>query len=95
MTHSEWIDVGSKLFGPDTADWRFLCPSCQLEQGRAEFAALGMPDKFIDRILAYSCVRRWTDQTCLHKGGGPILILVVNRPTFDFYHAPDPDPLAR
>lgn len=28
MTKQEWQAKGEKLFGPNTMDWRFVCPAC-------------------------------------------------------------------
>jgi hypothetical protein len=98
ITLADWTSLGSKLFGPYSADWRFVCPSCQMEQGRADFRALGMADSMIDNLLAYSCVRRWTDQGCLHTEGGPVRLRVdvqCLRPTFEFIHENDHYPLPR
>jgi hypothetical protein len=88
VTLEEWTKLGSKLFGPDSADWLFECPSCCRVQSRADFRALGMADPMIDNLLAYSCVQRWLNQSCLHTGGGPVPLLISpgeTRPTFEFH----------
>ncbi len=28
MTKAEWMAEGTRLFGPNTDKWRFVCPSC-------------------------------------------------------------------
>lgn len=83
-----WQNVGIQLFGNDPNQWQFVCPDCALVQKPQDFLDLGMPQKMVDGICAFSCIRRWTDQGCLSKGQGQTFIVITPcekpRPTFDW-----------
>jgi len=85
---SAWQDVGRKLFGPDSNQWQFVCPDCGHVQKPQDFLDLGMSQKMVDTIVAYSCIKRWVDQSCMSAGSGPVQLTISEsdpiRPTFDW-----------
>tara|TARA_R110000737_G_scaffold47134_7_gene67092 strand:+ start:10078 stop:10356 length:279 start_codon:yes stop_codon:yes gene_type:complete len=85
---ADWQADGLRLFGDDPNQWEFVCPACKLVQKPADFLALGMPQKMVDTLSAFSCIRRWADQGCMFAGQGPIMVHITDqeppRPTFDW-----------
>ena len=83
-----WQAMGRKLFGEDPNQWEFICPDCGHVQKPQDFLDLGMPQKMVDTIAAFSCIRRWGDQLCMSKRSGPVQIIITPgedpRPTFDW-----------
>jgi hypothetical protein len=64
VTIEEWHAEGRARFGDDVNNWRFVCPSCGFVQTRRDFLAYGVPERDVDRRLAFSCVGRSVLQTC-------------------------------
>lgn len=83
-----WQAEGLDLFGDDPNQWQFVCPDCGQVQKPQDFLDLGMPQKMVDTIAAFACIRRWTDQVCMSKRHGPTMIIITlcepARPTFDW-----------
>tara|TARA_R110000796_G_scaffold41179_1_gene101903 strand:+ start:6367 stop:6615 length:249 start_codon:yes stop_codon:yes gene_type:complete len=77
--------MGLEMFGNDPNQWEFVCPSCGHVQSCQDFLDLGLWQRQVDRHAGYACIRRWTDQQCLHVGGPMIVHITDNeppRPTF-------------
>lgn len=79
ITVEQWREEGTKLFGPDEMQWRFVCPSCGHIASPKDWKAAGAPEN----AVAFSCVGRWTgsktticqkpgpgDVGCNYAGGG-------------------------
>ena len=88
MSLVAWQNIGLTLFGEDTNQWEFVCPDCGHVQKPQDFLDLGLNQRTVDTIASHACIRRWTDQSCMSKGQGPIAILITTsepmRPTFDW-----------
>tara|TARA_R110000796_G_scaffold120296_1_gene234444 strand:- start:1518 stop:1769 length:252 start_codon:yes stop_codon:yes gene_type:complete len=80
--------MGHQLFGDDPNQWEFVCPDCGLVQKPQDFLDLGLHQRQVDTIAAFSCIRRWTDQGCMSKSAGQTMITITPcepaRPTFDW-----------
>ena len=87
ITLKEWQAQGIALFGDDPDKFTFVCPECGLTQSYQDFLDLGLWAKQVDMHAGYACIRRWTDQKCLHVGG-PVLVHITDteppRPTFEW-----------
>jgi hypothetical protein len=77
MTHAEWIEKGTELFGNDQMQWQFVCPSCGHVASIQDWKNAGA------RITqaAFSCVGRFMSSPkslgqkpgpCDYAGGGLI-----------------------
>jgi len=60
-THEEWLDEAERRFGDDPRDWLFVCPRCKTEQCAWDFYEAGVKGSTIDKVLAFSCIGRFTD----------------------------------
>ncbi len=92
MNLPDWQARAIELFGKDPNDWRFVCPACGKVQGRHDFLDLGMSDQQTENSLAYACVMRWIDQSCMFAAEGPVTLYVTPeepRPTFEFHEETD------
>jgi hypothetical protein len=67
LTHEEWVAEGTRLFGPDTMQWRFVCPVCGYIATGNEWLAAGAPAG----AIGFSCVGRWTGGRGAFEGNGP------------------------
>ncbi len=70
----DWQAEGRELFGPETRDWKFVCPNCGTVQDMTSFANLGLHPRQIKLIVGFSCVRIWTDKGCFSVGEGPTIL---------------------
>ena len=77
MTYEEWMAEGTKRFGSDQMDWRFVCPSCGHVATAHDYKAAGARES----TVAFSCVGRWIEGSrsafedkgtgpCTYAGGG-------------------------
>lgn len=69
-SHEEWLKEGKQLFGEDTIQWVFVCPSCGHVTKVEDWKEAGAPEE----AVAFSCVGRWqgADGTnTFKKSGGP------------------------
>ncbi len=55
ITHAEWLVEAEQLFGPDSSQWRFVCPVCSHVATVADWQAAGAPEGGVE----FSCVGRW------------------------------------
>ena len=55
LTLQEWEAEGTRRFGPDKMDWRFVCPCCGFVASARDYHVAGAPDT----AVAFSCVGRW------------------------------------
>lgn len=55
ITHAEWVAEGRRLFGEDTMQWRFVCPSCWHIASVADWKEAGAPEG----AVAFDCVGRY------------------------------------
>lgn len=66
-----WFAEGTRRFGPDIDNWRFVCPVCAHVASVADWRAAGAGEG----AIAYSCIGRWlgVDQKTAFcaKGMGP------------------------
>ncbi len=71
MTEAEWRKEGERRFGPDQAEWKFVCPACGHVAAVKDWKEQG--------AVAYSCVGRWQPDAknmgvrpgpCSYAGGG-------------------------
>jgi len=88
MKLADWQELGCLLFGRDPNQWQFVCPDCGQVQKGQDFLDLGLPQRQVDIICSYACIRRWTDQKCMSAGRGPVVMVITpeepTRPTFSF-----------
>lgn len=56
MGHKEWHDLGVKLYGTNTKDWKYKCVSCGNEQTGHDFDGLDLDWK---TVVFFSCLGRW------------------------------------
>lgn len=56
LTYDAWVAEGEALFGPNRADWCFLCPCCGRAQNARTFLAHGVDPK---GKVFQSCVGRF------------------------------------
>lgn len=76
MTHSEWLAEGTRRFGEDKMQWRFVCPSCGYVARVQDWRSAGATEGQV----AYSCIGRalgsakelgdTTGGPCNYAGGG-------------------------
>lgn len=89
LTMEAWQAMGLQLYGDDPNQWEFVCPECGLVQKGQDFLDMGMKQPMVDTILAYSCIQRWKDQSCMSSGKGPMVLYITEhepvRPSFDFH----------
>ncbi len=55
MTHAEWLAEATRLFGPDSMQWRFVCPVCGHVASTQDYKDAGAPSD----VVGFSCVGRW------------------------------------
>lgn len=69
MTHAEWKAEAVRRFGPDSNEWRFVCPCCGHVASVKDWRAAGAKDGEI----AFSCIgrRAATAREAFDKGKGP------------------------
>ena len=69
ITFEEWVDEGTKLYGPDRATWKFKCPACGHVATGKEYLAAGATVGHI----GFSCIGRFTNlpRDAFGKGQGP------------------------
>ena len=70
MTYEEWKAEGTKRFGGDMLQWRFVCPSCGHVAKVDDWKQAGAPEG----AVAFSCVGRWRggdDKKSFRNNGGP------------------------
>lgn len=77
MTYAEWKAEGTRRFGKDMTQWRFVCPSCGVTTAVHEWLAVNERE-----AIAFNCIGRATGskQTilprppaqgpCNYTGGG-------------------------
>ncbi len=58
---ADWMAEGSKLFGTDPRDWRFVCPNCNHVQTIGDFIELRRAGIDIKdaQVATYSCIGRY------------------------------------
>lgn len=69
-SYAEWLADGEKLFGKDTFEWKFKCPSCGHIASVKEWWDAGATEGEV----AYSCIGRRVeagDENTFKKKGGP------------------------
>lgn len=70
VKRAQWLAEGKSLFGTETKDWQFVCPSCGNIQSMRDFAEAGVDDPASK--VHYSCIGRWTgDQNDMCSGKQP------------------------
>ena len=77
VTRKEWEEEGTRLFGPDKKQWRFVCPACGHVAAVHEWLEGGS-----QRMVACSCIGRLRPNPrdsfgtghgpCNYAGGGLI-----------------------
>lgn len=68
VTHAEWCKQATKLYGEDSAGWRFKCPSCGYVAAVRDWQAAGAGEG----AVAFSCVGRWLPKSIdAFEDGGP------------------------
>ena len=88
MTKQEWLENGTKLFGPDMMKWKFICPCCGHVQAVEDFFPYkdkgASPDSAthdcIGRYDGHMHVNMGEAKPCNYSGYGlfdfcPILVL--------------------
>lgn len=53
--HKDWIADGTKRFGENRRNWRFVCPLCDYEASAQDWLDLGASQGSI----GFACVGRW------------------------------------
>lgn len=91
--HEEWLAEGKRRFGEKARHWRFVCPSCGTVQTPQDLLDAGLSKEEAHRVMAYSCVGRFTRaKGCDWTLGGLLQIHTLEvqfedgtkRPTFEF-----------
>ncbi len=99
MTSDEWRAEGTRRFGPDEMNWKFVCPACGHVAAVSDWKAAGAPVT----AVAYSCVGRWLPKRqdafdgkggpCNYAGGGLIGLNPITvddkHHVFEFAEAPN------
>lgn len=73
ISYDAWVAEGTRLFGEDQLNWRFICPSCGHIAAVRDWKDAGAPVS----AVAFSCVGRWcgddesTAKAAFKKAGGP------------------------
>jgi hypothetical protein len=74
-THKEWLEEAARLFGENSKNWKFVCPSCCHVASVADWKAVGAEAGEV----AFSCVGRHMEKAstifekpgpCNYAGGG-------------------------
>lgn len=66
LTHSQWVDEGRELFGPDVDHWRFVCPACNTVMIVAVMRAVG----FVGPEIGSMCLGRKHPAPFRYRGLG-------------------------
>lgn len=78
-TVAEWIAEGTRIFGADMLQWRFVCPSCGHIQTAEEFRPYGAAAGATANSVTCECIGRYTgakdafvkgQQPCNYAGYG-------------------------
>lgn len=97
LTHAQWLEEGTRRFGPDYMKWKFVCPVCKHVASVQDYKDAGAPDN----AVAFSCIGRYAEVKreafgkddgpgpCNYAGGGlfalnPVRIIDFNTCFFDF-----------
>ena len=70
VTKGEWLEEGTRLFGPDQMKWRFVCPVCGYEASVQDWKNAGATEGEV----AFSCIGRHVQGSRIAfggKGAGP------------------------
>jgi hypothetical protein len=69
LTYDEWVVEGTRRFGADRMQWRFVCPSCGYVASGQDWKDAGAPEG----AIGYSCVGRYTgsEKKLFDRSGGP------------------------
>jgi predicted RNA-binding Zn-ribbon protein involved in translation (DUF1610 family) len=54
MNKEQWLTLGQTLFGQDTMQWKFKCPSCGHIASVEDYKKTGAPSS----AVGFSCVGR-------------------------------------
>lgn len=60
MTHEEWIAEGTRRFGADQLQWKFVCPCCKVVISVQDYKDAGAPES----AVAFNCVGRYGYRDC-------------------------------
>ncbi len=82
MTYKEWTDEGTRLFGKDKKNWKFICPNCGNIQDYHDFEKLNV--KNIQDVVFFSCIGRWIDDCKGEIGNHKSPCDYTNGGLFDF-----------
>lgn len=89
LTYEEWVQEGTKRYGPDKKIWKFKCPNCGYIQTYNDFLKEGSSKEEAQGMIGFSCIGRIMKnckgelgnkkQPCNYAGGGlfklnPIII---------------------
>lgn len=103
ITQADWEAEGTRLFGPDKMQWRFVCPACGHIAAVKDWQAAGAPEG----AVAFSCIGRWAgakreafgegDGPCNYAGGGliglnPVRVLANNGKESNLFEFAEPQP---
>ena len=68
VTVEEYFAEAVARFGPNRADWKFVCPCCGHVASAAEYIAAGAGN-----AIGFSCIGRWigAKRGAFEKGAGP------------------------
>lgn len=81
ISHDEWLKEYERRYGRSLEAGRFVCPCCDHIQSGADFIAVGLNREETSKVLAFSCIGRWTPSPrsafakdgsgpCNYAGGG-------------------------
>jgi hypothetical protein len=75
ISYADWEAEGTRIFGEDRKQWRFVCPACGVVTQVQEWLDAGVPDQ-----IAFSCIGRSRTKArdafdsgpgpCNYAGGG-------------------------
>jgi len=100
LTHEEWFAEGTRRFGSDQLQWRFVCPSCGHVASVLDWKDAGSSSANV----GFSCVGRWIPGSkemgqrpgpCNYAGGGlfrinPVVVVSMGKETAMFAFADPP-----
>ena len=68
-TVDQWRAEAARRFGKDSANWKFVCPSCGHVVSVGDYKKAGAPED----AVAFSCIGRYLEKRseAFHMGQGP------------------------
>ncbi len=55
---NEFIQIAESRFGPNSKNWKFICPKCKTIQSRQDFIDNGIEETIAQNQIGFSCIGR-------------------------------------